>query len=77
MTQSAAPEYPDDRFPGVLDCRSYLPRNRHSTYGMWQALQMGRTAKNMTFSFGGTSIFNEHGAPQGLLVAPRVYQGLR
>jgi len=51
-------ECPDDRFAGVLDYRSDRLRNRHSTYGASQARKMGRTAKNMTFSFGGTPMFN-------------------
>jgi len=51
-------ECPDDRFAGVLDYRSYRLRNRHSTYGASQARKMGRTAKNMKFSFGGTPMFN-------------------
>ena len=51
-------ECPDDRFAGVLDYRSYRLRNRHSTYGASQARKMGRTAKNMKFSFGGTPLFN-------------------
>jgi len=51
-------EFPDDRFAGVLDYRSYRLRNRHSTYGAWQARKMGRTDKNMKFSFGGTPLFN-------------------
>jgi len=49
---------PDDRFAGVLDYRLYRLRNRHSTYGASQARKMGRTAKNMKFSFGGTPMFN-------------------
>jgi len=51
-------ECPEDRFTGVLDYRSYSLRNRHSTYGASQARKMGRTAKNMKFSFGGTPMFN-------------------
>jgi len=51
-------EFPDDRFAGVLDYRSHLLRNRHSTYGASQARKMGRTAQNMKFSFGGTPLFN-------------------
>jgi len=51
-------ECPDDRFAGVLNYRSYRLRNRHSTYGASQARKMGRTAKNMKFSFGGTPMFN-------------------
>jgi len=51
-------ECPDDRFAGVLDYRSYRLRNRQSTYGASQARKMGRTAKNMKFSFGGTPLFN-------------------
>jgi len=51
-------EYPDDCFASVLDYRSYRLRNRHSTYGASQARKMGRTAKNMTCSFGGTPMFN-------------------
>jgi len=51
-------ECPDDRSAGVLDYRSYRLRNRHSTYGASKALKMGRTAKNMKFSFGGTPLFN-------------------
>jgi len=51
-------ECPDDRFAGVLDYRSYSLHNRHSTYGTSQARKMGRTAKNMKFSFGGTPLFN-------------------
>jgi len=51
-------ECPDDRFAGVLDYRSYRLRNRHSTYGASQAREMGRTAKNMKFSFGDTPLFN-------------------
>jgi len=51
-------ECPDDRFAGVLDYRSYRLRNSHSTYGASQARKMGRTAKNMKFSFGGTPMFN-------------------
>jgi len=35
-------ECPDDRFAGVLDYRSYLLRNRHSTYGASQARKMER-----------------------------------
>ena len=50
-------EWPDDRFACVLDDRSYRLRNRHSTYGASQARKMGRTAKNMKFSFGGTPMF--------------------
>jgi len=49
---------PDDRFAGVLYYRSYRLQNRHSTYGAWQARKMGRTAKNMKFSFGRTPMFN-------------------
>jgi len=51
-------ECPDDHFAGVLDYRSYRLRNRHWTYGASQARKMGRTAKNMRFSFGGTPLFN-------------------
>jgi len=51
-------ECPDYRFAGVLDYRSYRLRNRHSAYGASQARKMGRTAKNMKFSFGGTPLFN-------------------
>jgi len=51
-------ECPDDRFARVLDYRSFLLRNRHSTYGPSQARKMGRMAKNMKFSFGGTPMFN-------------------
>jgi len=51
-------ECPDDRFAGVLDYRSYRLRNRHSKYGASQALKMGRTAKNVKFSFWGTPVFN-------------------
>jgi len=51
-------ECPDDRFAGVLDYQSYRLRNRHSTYGASQARKMGRTAKSMKFSFGGTPMFN-------------------
>ena len=51
-------EFPDDRFAGVLDYRSYRLRNRHSKYGASQALKMGRTAKNVKFSFWGTPVFN-------------------
>jgi len=51
-------EFPDARFAGVLDYRSYRLRSLHSTYGASLALKMGRTAKNMTFSFGGTPLFN-------------------
>jgi len=51
-------ECPDDRFAGVLDYRSNRLRNRHSTYGASQARKMGRTAKNMKFSFGETPTFN-------------------
>jgi len=49
---------PDDRFAGVLDYRSYRLRTRHSTYGASQARKMGRTAKSMKISFGGTPMFN-------------------
>jgi len=49
---------PDDRFPGVLENRSYRLRNRHSTYGASQARTIERTAKNMKFSFGGTPLCN-------------------
>jgi len=49
---------PDDRFAGVLDYRSYRLRNRHSADGATQARKMGRTAKNLKFSFGGTPMFN-------------------
>ena len=70
-------ECPDDRFAGVFDYRSYRLRNRHSTYGALQARKMGRTAKNMKFSFGGTPLNNGEGTPQGLLVASEVRQGLR
>jgi len=38
--------------------RSYRRRNRHSTYGASQARKMGRVAKNINFSFGGTPIFD-------------------
>jgi len=51
-------ECPDDRFAGVLDYRSYRLRNRRSTYAASQARKMGRMAKNMKFSFGGTLMFN-------------------
>jgi len=51
-------ECPDDRFAGVLDYRSYRLRSRHSTYGALQARKMGRTAKNMKISFGGTPMFS-------------------
>jgi len=51
-------ECPDDPFAGVLDYRAYRLRNRHSTYGASQARKMGRTAKNMKFSFEGTPLFN-------------------
>jgi len=51
-------ECPDNRFAGVLDNRSYRLRNGHSTDGASQARKMGRTAKNMNFSFGGTPVFN-------------------
>jgi len=51
-------ECPDDRFAGVLEYRSYRLRNRHSAYGASQAREMGQTAKNMKFSFGGTPKFN-------------------
>jgi len=51
-------ECPDDRFAGVRDYRSYRLRNRHLTYGASQARKMGRTAKNMKFSFGGSPMFN-------------------
>jgi len=51
-------ECPDDRFAGARDYRSYRLRNRHSTYRASQARKMGRTAKNMKFSFGGTPLFN-------------------
>jgi len=51
-------ECPDDSLAGVLDYRSYCLRNRYSTYGASQARKMGRTAKNMKFSFGGTPLFN-------------------
>ena len=51
-------ECPDDRLAGVLDYRSYRLLNRHSTYGASQAREMGRMAKNMTFSFGGTALRN-------------------
>jgi len=49
---------PDDRFAGVLDYRSYHLRNLHSTFGASQARKVGRTAKSMKFSFGGTPMFN-------------------
>ena len=51
-------ECPDDRFAGVLDYGSYRRRSRHLTHGASQARKMGRTAKNMKFSFGGTPMFN-------------------
>jgi len=51
-------ECPEDRFAGVLDYRSYRLRNRYSTYGASQARKMGRTAKNLKFSFGKTPMFN-------------------
>jgi len=51
-------ECPDDRFGGVLDYRSYRLRNLHLTYGASQVRKMGRTAKNMKFSFGDTPMFN-------------------
>jgi len=51
-------ECPDDRFVDVLDYRSYRLRYRHSTYRASQARKMGRTAKNMKFSFGGAPMFN-------------------
>ena len=51
-------ECPDDRFAGVLDKRSYRLRNLHLTYGASQALEMGRTAKNMKLYFGGTPLTN-------------------
>jgi len=51
-------ECPEDRFAGVVDYRSYRLHSRHSTYGASQACKMGRTAKNMKFSFGGTPLFN-------------------
>jgi len=51
-------ECPDDRFAGVLDYRSYRLRNRNSTCGASQARKMGRTAKNMKVTFGGTPLFN-------------------
>jgi len=51
-------EFPEDRFAGVLDYRSYRLRDRHSAYGASQARKMGRTAKNMKFSFEGTPLFN-------------------
>jgi len=51
-------ECPDDLFAGVMDYRSCRLRNCHSTYGASQARTMGRTAKNMKFSFGGAPMFN-------------------
>jgi len=51
-------ECPDDRFAGVPDYRLYRLHNRHLTYGASQARKMGRTAKSMTFSFGGTPMLN-------------------
>ena len=51
-------ECPDDRFAGVLDYRSYRLRNRHSAHGASRAHKMGRTAKKMKFSCGGTPMFN-------------------
>ena len=51
-------ECPDDRFAGVLDYQSYRLRNRHLTFRASQARKMGRLAKNMNFSFGGTAMFN-------------------
>jgi len=36
----------------------YRLRNRHSTYGASQARKIGRTAKNMKFSFVGTPMFS-------------------
>ena len=51
-------EFPDDRFAGDLGYRSYRLRNRHSTYGASQARNMGRTAKNMKLSIGGTPMLH-------------------
>ena len=51
-------ECPEDRFAGVLDYRTYRLRKRRAVYGASQARKMGRTAKNMMFSFGGTPVFN-------------------
>jgi len=55
----AVPACPYDRFAGVLAYRSYRLRNIHSTCGVLQARKMGRMAKNMKLSFGGTPMFNE------------------
>jgi len=51
-------ECPDDRLAGVLDYRSYRLLSRHWTNGASQARKMGRMAKNMKFSFGGTAMLN-------------------
>jgi len=51
-------ECPDDCFAGVLNYRSYSLCNRRSTYGASKARKMGRTAKNMKFSFGETPMFS-------------------
>ena len=49
---------PEDRFAHVVDYRSCRLRNRHSTYVVSHARNMGRMAKTTRFSFGGTPIFH-------------------
>jgi len=49
---------PEDRFERVFDYRSCRLRNLHSTYGVSHARNMGRMAKTMKFSFGGTPIIH-------------------
>jgi len=70
-------ECPDDRFSAVLNYKSYRLRNKKTTYGASQARRMGRTSKNMTFSFGGTPLFDGKQPLMVFLVVSEVRQGLR
>jgi len=48
----------DDRFSRVLDYKAYRLRNRRTGYGAVQVRKMGRTTKNMKYSFGGFPPFS-------------------